>query len=626
MSKPQFHISVQSTDDTIYPSFSNASFTPGEPNQIKLGMIRSKCRISSKLFFTVDGKARLDDSTTLEYYMSLFADGQDILRLFKQPQNVAKSSSEGEGDPKAKGNNGEAQQDTPTEEDPTTSPSLEVKTLKVQVTDGKTSKPLISGVDQSAFKEFVGKVTEPTLTPGALPTFDERSRQLASLSGSWATQSSGKDYTDPADLTEQQWDRILSNNRALHGYYYSPDDRTIVKAPKRAFKIRSHHPKPADPASKTNGNKTEAPVVAEASLPTIPPFFINDDAEISVTEISHNFQTTMLKEGFSSVAIEANATFGIPVSVSASLAKEQSYANQNHKEKSVRSLAAIYSFPRVTVELDVDSLELTDECKADAYRITDADGIDKFHRKYGSLLATSFTLGGFLYSTQDVTTEESENLAQTKNKTKMAAGLSMQSQYGGGGGSFAKVNSDGSTVGNASLNQEARLAWSARGGDTILCSNPPEWAATVKDYRLWRLMNQQRFVGVKYLIKDLDTPAYKKLENPNLAVITGEEDIIKNKKYSNALTAGLLDALREPENNALAQDVERLYRESCEDLKDYNQFCYDIDEAESGGTSGDGWEDFADIGKRTMFGLFLYHVGKLTKPSLADLDVKTGKS
>ncbi|RVD81370.1 uncharacterized protein DFL_009236 [Arthrobotrys flagrans] len=617
MSKVQFHITVQSTDDTIYPSFANTSFESGEPNQISLGMIRSKCRISSKLFFTVDGKARLDDSTTLDYYMSLFSDGQAILKLFKQFQKIEKKESGNGNDTGGQGDKGESE-DQPMEDNLDNPSFIEVKTLKVQVTDGKKEKPLISGVDQSAFKEFVEKIAEPTLTPGSLPTLDEKHRQLASLSVNWAT-NSGKDFTEPADLTEQQWDRILSNNRALHGYYYSANDRTIVKAPKRAFKIRSNHPKPEEPvlAPKNEAKvlKSEAPVAVKSSLPTIPPFYVYDDAEISVTEISHNFQTTMLKEGFSSVAIEANATFGIPVSVSASLAKEQSHANQNRSETMVKSLVAIYSFPRVTVELDSDSLELTDECKADAYRVTDEEGAEKFYQKYGSVLATSFTLGGFLYSTQDVTTEESSNLAQTKNKTRIAAGLSLQSPYGGGGGNFGKTNYDSSTAGNVSLDQEVRLAWSARGGDTILCSNPSAWAATVKDYRLWRLMNQQRFVGVKYLIKDIDTHVYKQLANPKPINMTGEQDIIKNDKYAERLIAGLRTAFRKPEGNVLAQKVTEMYNKHVGNLVDYNKFCNDLDDPRAEISSGTDWNQVSE-GKKAIFGLWLYHVNKLERPAV----------
>ncbi|KAF3189728.1 hypothetical protein TWF225_002861 [Orbilia oligospora] len=666
MAKVQFLIAVESTDDTIYPSFPNIEFGSGDPFKIKLKSIRSKCRISEKLFFTTNGRTCLDNSTTLGYYMSLLPEGQEILKLFKNPEEsevsvVDLTPIEGEsrlehvsieggadvGDPK----NGET-------ESPENKSEIGTKILQVKVTDGKLkASPLISGADQTAFKSFVDKLAASSLTPGVLPSINEKYRQLSSLTSNWATSASSKDYTEPADLTEQQWDRVLSNNRALHGYFYSPEDWTIIKAPKRAFKLRSnksYDPKRSSPVTEPankpaplsheitqlqpmratvlsvssklakNENLTESVPAAkeehngaatEIPLPSIPPFYVYDDADITVTEISHNFQKTMLKEGFSSQAIEGNVTFGIPVSISSSLAKEQGNMNQDRKETNVKSLAAVYSFPRVRVELDSDALELTDECKRDAYLVTNEDDVEKFDRKYGSIFATSFTLGGYLHSSQDLTTKEVANLAQTKNKMKFAAGLSIQSSYGGGGGNYGKTESDGSNGSNVTLDQDSRLAWSARGGDTILCSNPAAWAATVKDYRLWRVMDQQRFVGVKYLIQDLDTQAYTQLADPKPVSIVGDQDMLKNQKYFDKLIAGLDRAMYKPDNNLLAQKVEELYRQNFENLDEYNKFCEKANDPTSQIPSGIDWVNISK-GKRAMFGMFMYYSNKLERPTI----------
>ena len=35
------------------------------------------------------------------------------------------------------------------------------------------------------------------------------------------------------------------------------------------------------------------------------------------------------------------------------------------------------------------------------------------------------------------------------------------------------------------------LAWSARGGNTLLCANPPEWANSVADHESWRVIEQE---------------------------------------------------------------------------------------------------------------------------------------
>lgn len=50
-------------------------------------------------------------------------------------------------------------------------------------------------------------------------------------------QYSSRDYTEPADLTETQWENILFNNRILHGYTHMPGTGLLVKAPKRGMLI-----------------------------------------------------------------------------------------------------------------------------------------------------------------------------------------------------------------------------------------------------------------------------------------------------------------------------------------------------------------------------------------------------
>lgn len=104
------------------------------------------------------------------------------------------------------------------------------------------------------------------------------------------------------------------------------------------------------------------------------------------------------------------------------------------------------------------------------------------------MFATKFTLGGYLHSTRNVRSTEQSSLSQIKDQTRSAAGLSIQTPWASGELNVAKVNMSGKEEGSASLLQSARLTWEARGGDTVLCSNPPAWASTVKDYKLWRLM------------------------------------------------------------------------------------------------------------------------------------------
>ncbi len=108
----------------------------------------------------------------------------------------------------------------------------------------------------------------------------------------------------------------------------------------------------------------------------------------------------------------------MPVSVQASWEKEHSYANQKREITDVQSLAVTYNvsptppcpptqpntiqFPRAVLELDPDTLELSDQCRADALKVTSTAGRDKFFRDYRTIFATRLTLSAFLYSTRSV--------------------------------------------------------------------------------------------------------------------------------------------------------------------------------------------------------------------------------
>ncbi|KAK6351924.1 hypothetical protein TWF718_005068 [Orbilia javanica] len=414
--------------------------------------VSTPCSSSKKLVFTADWKTSVHDSTTLEYYMSLLPEGQEILRLFKEHQRPSTTRDQKES-------TGESLQ------------YIEVKTFKVQI--------MSSG-------------------------------------------SSTLEHFEPANLTEQQWDRILSDNRALHGYYHGCGELNIAKAPKRAFRIKSNTPhgpeRPTLPSEKTepksipaNKGRDKLPMSAkdEANmkpvLPSIPPFYVYDDAEISVSEILYGFQIKLLEQGFSREIIGASLNAIIVPPSRDSLANNSNPSYPKH-------LSAVYNLPRVCVELDSDLLELTEECEADAYSVTDAEGVKKFYQKYGNKFATSFTLGGQLHSVWNLSGVDTEGISQMKNKMRIAAALTFGPSNNRGSVSFAGSGSTGSTlVGNAIPNEEVQIAWNARGGDPTLSYSPLEWASTVKNHRLWRLTNQQGFITIPQMIQEIKPEVYDHL-------------------------------------------------------------------------------------------------------------------
>lgn len=75
-----------------------------------------------------------------------------------------------------------------------------------------------------------------------------------------------------------------------------------------------------------------------------------------------------------------------------------------------------------------------------------------------------------MHSTRNVSSKEQSSLEQVKDRTRIAAGLSIQTPKASGGINVAKVESTVTETGVASLLQDAHLTWNARGGDTLLCS------------------------------------------------------------------------------------------------------------------------------------------------------------
>ena len=110
-------------------------------------------------------------------------------------------------------------------------PKPGVRTLSIKVTDGTKAAAHVLPLPNEALAKLLESISTSSLTKGSLPTFTDRA--LASLTTSYATTPGSGTFTEPADITEKQWDSILKNNRALHGYWYDWDLNILVKASKK---------------------------------------------------------------------------------------------------------------------------------------------------------------------------------------------------------------------------------------------------------------------------------------------------------------------------------------------------------------------------------------------------------
>jgi hypothetical protein len=377
---------------------------------------------------------------------------------------------------------------------------------------------------------------------------DDASKLLSELDSlkndTFATKLNDKvTYSEAADLTEIQWENILFNNRMLNGYYYqlaSTEVKPVLnKAPKRAFSIRrptkSINPTDAKPdtsdASKVSKDPEDVKVPKDVKipkdaksylnlLPGIPPFYVNDDAEVNIVETQNAFQKKMVQQGFDYRAIEANVA-GLPfaksLSLSGSWSEETSYDRKFGCANTTSTLNVSYDFPRIVVDLSPEHLELSDECVRDILDLT-KENRNEFYRKYGNAFPTRVVLGGSLHSAKTVTFSNQSELDAHKEEMKDAAGFSFASPKFSIGINHAHVSSKETIESTAKANRAAHLTWEARGGDTVLCSNPPLWAYTVKDYRYWRVISQSNIADLATMIAMIDPTMIRRLHYPGVPV------------------------------------------------------------------------------------------------------------
>ncbi|KAK0510622.1 hypothetical protein JMJ35_007054 [Cladonia borealis] len=575
---PDFHIAVISKGGTLYPSFPSKQISGGDADKITLLLIREVARISEKLRFSADGETVLSDETSLSYYMSLKAINikreEQIEKKAGKVDAGEKGGEAGEGAQKVTVTVkvdlilGAAGASPPAAGGDSKGPTL-AETVKFQEDIDK----LIQGM-QGGNAVKLGDLTRLSATLGALKTD----------SMNFAASATKDKFTEPIDLTEQQWDQIFRNNRALNGWYFKGN--VLVKARKRAFNLSpslaENNPPPAQkaiegPKDETKGDDATAsgaqkqvssPKATAGPLPPIPPFYVYDDSSVEVTEMTSALENQMAQQAFSSLAVRASGgggAEGAQATGALAFEHESSTANKQLQASQVNSVHISYKFPRAAVELDTYCLDLTDECKKQALACRNRADVDRWEREYGSVFATQFTLGGELTSTRFFQSTDSGELSAFKDSVKIAAGLSISSPNASGGGSIASSEGKEGSQSERRASQSARLAWQARGGDTLLCSNPPLWASTVKNYLLWRIMDQQGIVGMIDFIKIIHPQSGRFLESPMTASKTSGDP---GKADANAWA--LLSSILKQDSSKDTVTIKSFYESPQFDFKEFN--------------------------------------------------------
>lgn len=126
-----------------------------------------------------------------------------------------------------------------------------------------------------------------------------------------------------------------------------------------------------------------------------------------------------------------------------------------------------------------------------------------FFQRFGHIFATSFQLGGQLTATKSAESIASTSETSKRDAMQQAAAVSVGFKVFSASTSVSRGSSQEEKSAASALANDSALAWSARGGNTLLCANPPEWANSVANHETWRVIEQENIEVIFDLIGKL---------------------------------------------------------------------------------------------------------------------------
>ncbi|KAF2756483.1 hypothetical protein EJ05DRAFT_512139 [Pseudovirgaria hyperparasitica] len=366
--------------------------------------------------------------------------------------------------------------------------------------------------------------------------------------------------THPADMTETHWDIVTRTNALCSGYkiLYTTEKKTdeivkitpndLEKTMYTAFQVTERSFSPHE-ISFARPDK-EKDIKLPPSKYRIPRFRVEDDSNVDVYETKTHLESSMAESSFSKSSIEASAgggAFGFSLGASMGFAKSDEDKNAQTSTKDVATMHIRYYFPRVVIQLDELSLELSQECKDELdVVLTTAkfENLQRFSEKFGHFFATRVQLGGTLFSSEASAAFGDSSDSEKASAMKASAALSFSSPYAQASISASREEINASATSNKESMFAKSIIWQAKGGDTLLCNNPPAWAPTVASFYNWRIIKQDKIVPLVDLIGKLpgysDVPvAFEKIasgEHPAMTTIPLKFTLQKEGKSDEYLT------------------------------------------------------------------------------------------
>ncbi|KAE8312361.1 hypothetical protein BDV41DRAFT_577777 [Aspergillus transmontanensis] len=362
-------------------------------------------------------------------------------------------------------------------------------------------RALSAGMDD-ATKEFLKEKLDLELRKAELKTGDKPDILTSSYNhSSFMAGISKTEVVHPADMTQGQWNIVMETNSLLHASYVRlPSHGSIGKVERSmypAFKLRPRQ------FYDFNASLDHKDIAAPMRNLIIPRYRVEDDSYVEVSEKKTSVARAIASSSLSEIAAEAavgGGCFGYSAGVNAGFKNEEAASTSEAKTENTKQMTITYNFPRVVVQLDEESLQLSDECAEALKHVKDKASLQAFKDKYGTFFATRIELGGRLHATEDSTALAKGEVAEKSKAMKIAAGLSFSSPYvqASVSASSASSNASRDETNKSSLN--LGMTWEAKGGDTLLCNNPSAWCATVASFYNWRVVKQENLLSMEDMI------------------------------------------------------------------------------------------------------------------------------
>ena len=345
-----------------------------------------------------------------------------------------------------------------------------------------------------------------------LPSRPEGAAAAYAESPSW-------DIEDPSEvsiateLKDDAWQHLIATTKMLHGYVLN-SATGLSRARSQAFQLKLP---PGQAYTDTTMIKPE--------------FEVFDASSITIKETKTQTERSMAQNGFSSQAISASVGVSTPyvgASVEASHKSESSISKNEGDFKDRMEYTATYNFPRARIFLDELNLEVTPECAKYLAKIQTAAAkikknidsekpagkdnavgeairlVTQFYARFGQIFACNIQLGGQLTTSKAAASFASTKEEEKRDAMQAAVAASVETKVVSASASYSKGTETEDKRRNMDIDSSSQLAWSARGGNSLLCANPAAWANSVSDYRQWRVMEQADVVALPELISKLE--------------------------------------------------------------------------------------------------------------------------